>query len=497
VNHAPRSSRLVARRPLAAWFLASITVVTGTDLAFAQGTREPAETPPGSAAPSGPSAAPTAPARVPEKETTATEMPSPYAADAKPATAKKTDRARDAESIEAAEAVLAAEAPASEYVHPQTLSIYGFTDFGFNKFYTSDRSQLNTLFPSRAGTFVLGNANVFFDAQPFEDWHSLMEIRFTNLPHGVERSLASPTGDQAYDRSDTRVQDFTSPSVRNTVVLGSVIIERVQAEYSVSDALKIMGGYFFTPFGIWNVDHGTPTLISLLLPSFISDGYIPSRQLGAQAYGSFYTTNWELGYHAYVGNNRTPSQVDFRDDKSVGGRLFASSTGSALKTKFGVSGYYGHGSDITKKVVSAIPYLAKTTETVSYREWIVGADASVDAGALRLRAEGMLRRIDYEQGKHDGYDPNHYYHNGYVIAAYQLPFGGIEPYFYGEAIHWPSALGDTVLIPSVGVNVHFNPAVQLKAQYGHAFFFDFATHDKRTPSDNDVDNLAARLVVSF
>ncbi|HVU02036.1 MAG TPA: hypothetical protein VHE30_09800 [Polyangiaceae bacterium] len=395
------------------------------------------------------------------------------------------------------DALLAEASQASiEASKPQSLSIYGFTDFGFNKFYTSDKSQLNTLFPSRAGTFVLGNANLFFDAQPYEDWRSLMEIRFTNLPHGVETSLAQPGGSD-YARTNTEVQDFTSPSVRGQEVLGSVIIERIQTEYSVSDALKFTGGYFFTPWGIWNVDHGTPTLISLLLPSFIADGYLPTHTLGAQLSGSFYTGNWELGYHAYVGNNHTPSQVDFRDDKAVGGRLFASSTGSAVKTKFGVSGYWGHESDISKRVVSALPYLAETKETVSAREWMVGADASLDAGPLRLRAEGFVRRIDYEVGKRSGFTPNHYYSDGYVIAAYELPWGGIEPYTYVEAMHWPSALGDTAFIPSVGVNIHFNPAVQLKAQYGHAFFVDLVTHDGRTPSDNDVDNLAARLVVSF
>jgi len=323
-----------------------------------------------------------------------------------------------------------------------------------------------------------------------------MEIRFTNLPNGEERSLAQPTGGD-YVRDNTSLQDFTSPSVRATERLGSIIIERAQIEYSASDAFKVTSGYFFTPWGIWNVDHGTPTLISLLLPSFIADDYLPRRQLGVQASGSFYTSNWELGYHAYVGNNRTPSQVDFRDDKSFGGRLFASSTGSAVKTKLGVSGYYGHSSDITKKVVSAIPYLAETTETVSAREWMLGADASLDAGPFRLRTEGFLRRIDYEDGKRDGFTPNNYYTDAYVITAYQLPFLGMEPYFYGEIMHWPSALGDTAIIPSVGVNFHFNPAVQLKAQYGHAFFMDLALHEKRTPSDNDVDNLTARLVVSF
>jgi hypothetical protein len=378
---------------------------------------------------------------------------------------------------------------------PSKLSIYGFMDFGFNKFYTTDKSSLLTLFPSEAGTFVLGNVNLFFDAQPYDKWRSLFEVRFTNLPHGYERSLATPLGGQ-YVRDDSEISDFTSPSIRGTVIPGSIIIERAQTEYAVSDSFKLMAGYFFTPFGIWNVDHGTPTLISLLLPSFQADDYLPSHQLGVQAFGSFYTPSWEFGYHAYVANNRTPSQVDFANNKSFGGRLFASSTGSAIKTKIGVSGYYGHSLDIERKVQSYQPYVVATDVTISGTEKMVGADLSVDAGPLRLRTEGLLRRIDYEPGKRGG-NPDSWYSNGYVLAAYQLPWAGIEPFAYFEAIHFVSSLGDTVLLPSAGVNVHFNPNVQLKTQVGRALFYDYVTKESRTPSDNNVTNVAARLVVSF
>jgi hypothetical protein len=133
---------------------------------------------------------------------------------------------------------------------------------------------------------------------------------------------------------------------------------------------------------------------------------------------------------------------------------------------------------------------------VSGTEKMIGADLSIDAGPLRLRTEGLVRRVDYEPGKRGG-APDSWYSNGYVLAAYQLPWAGLEPFAYFEAIHFVSALGDTVLLPSVGVNVHFNPNVQLKTQYGRAMFYDFVTKENRTPSDNNVHNIAARLVVSF
>jgi hypothetical protein len=390
-----------------------------------------------------------------------------------------------------------AAATGEEGTQPSTLRTYGFMDFGFQKFWASEKSQLNFLFPSNASTFVLGNANVFFDATPYEGWHSLLEVRFTNLPHGVEQQFGTADGAQAYRREDTRTDDFTGGSLRNTQILGAIIIERAFAEYSVSDALKLKGGYFFTPYGIWNLDHGTPTLISLLLPAFQADQFIPNRQLGAEVYGSTYVSEWELGYHAYVGNSRTPSQVDFTDDKSFGGRVFAGSIGSAVQKKLGISGYVGTGSNIERTIVSVDPYVLESTETVAYDEWALGADASLDVGKLRLRSEAMVQRRDYASGKRGNMDPDSYRWDAYALAAYQLPWWGLEPYAYLEFMHYPSTRGDSAWIPSVGLNVHFNPAVQLKAQYARALFFDYVTESDRNPADNDAQNLAIRLVVSF
>ncbi len=459
------------------------------------------EAPPTEAPAAGPSQAdaaaeapPPEPAAPSPDPTTKPELPAPAAAPTKaqpaPAAAATPEPTGDALLAGAAETddALGTRAPAS---------LYGFFDFGFNKFYTSDRSQIGDLFPSKAGTFVLGNVNVFFDAQPWEDWRSLIEIRFTNLPHGVERGFGTPLGDQ-YQRDDTSVEDFTSPSLRGNVTLGSIVIERVQAEYGFSDAAKLMGGYFFTPFGIWNVDHGTPTLISLLLPSFISDDTIARRVLGAQLYGSAYGGSWELGYHAWLGNSRSPSQVDFDDDKAFGGRIFASSSGSALKLKLGASGYYSTYTDISKQVVSATPFEVDVQTTAHFREITGGVDLSLDAGPLRLRLEGVLQDVLYDADKVPSYDIRHSRtYDGYAIAAYQLPWLGLEPYGYFEAIRWHDSLGDTVLIPSAGLNIHFNPAVQFKAQYAHAMFFDWTGPAEDHPSYNNVDNISARLVVSF
>jgi hypothetical protein len=460
-----------------------LVAALGARVAFAQ---EPAAAPeptdpsptPDAAPPSPTTSVPAEPAKTPEPTPVRTPTPAPATA-------------------EAALPFSGPELTEVDELEPRPLTISGFVDFGFNRFFTSHKSQLNFLFPTRAATFVLGNINLFFDANPAPGWRAFVEVRFTNLPHGEEISFADPLGGQ-YERRDTRVSDYTSTSLRNDVVLGSIIIERAWAEYAFDDALKVQTGYFLTPYGIWNQDHGTPTLISLLLPAFQADQYIPNRQLGIQLYGSFYPSGWQLGYHAYVANSRGPSQVDLGNEKAFGGRLFASSLGSSVKTTVGASGYYGTERNNERRVVSVDPYRLETTELGAMREWAVAVDTAIDAGPLRVRTEGMLQRREAIDGTPRLYsEPDHHSWDGYVLAAYALPWAGLEPYAYFEAMHYPSNLGDTVLIPSAGLNVHFSPSAQLKTQYAHAMFRDFSVESDRTPSDNDVHNVSARLVVSF
>lgn len=423
-----------------------------------------------------------------------------------------TERARVAElekrleALEAAEAaraeeaelaeIMGDEAEAAELAESQMLKMYGFMDFGFQKAFFGEKSQTNTLFATDASTFVLGNLNVFLDAEPHPDWRGLIELRFTNLPHGVE-TLPDPATGSPYQRTNTEVVDYTSPSFRNRVTVGSTIIERAWMQWTGNDQFKVRSGLFLTPFGIWNVDHGTPTLISLLLPSGIADQLFPDRQLGVQVLGNAYSGDWEVGYHAYLSNGRgIGTGVDFTEEKAFGGRAYLASFGG-IKPKLGVSGYYGEAIDVEKEIVSPFPLEVNVTETVSFREWVLGADAAADVGDLRLRGEIFVRHRKYEPFKRLVYDYDGYLTSGYLLAAYRLPWAGLEPYLYGEAVHYASMFADTTILPSVGLNIHFSPRVQLKTQALYAFFMDLSVDEDRVPSDNNAATIATRLVMSF
>ncbi len=391
----------------------------------------------------------------------------------------------------------------ASYTQAQPLKIYGYADVGWQKMMAKHRSLIGQVSTTNANTFVMGNLNLFFDAQPSESWRGLAELRFTNAPHGNDLGYASAFGTD-YRRVDNSANDATSPNGRNQVVLASVVIERAWIQYSYSSALQIRTGYWLTPWGIWNIDHGTPTLISMVLPDFQTTEYFPQRQTGVQVLGSAFSGAWELGYHATLSNGRGVGMLDIDEDKAVGGRLFATHTSPEARTTVGASGYYGTFVDYTKRLEGVAPVLVETETTVEAKEWVAGADLALDSGPWRWRNEAALRSIRYTPGKRAPVSgppgagaPDQHAFSSYTLLAHRLPWGGLEPYTYLEFIHRPSPLGDSVIASSVGMNVHFTPAAQLKLQYSQVRFFDIASERLGEPSDHDFAVFVSRLVLAF
>jgi hypothetical protein len=285
--------------------------------------------------------------------------------------------------------------------------------------------------------------------------------------------------------------DVNSPSGRNWVLWGGTVIERAWLEWNDIDAFRVRAGYFLTPYGIWNVDHGTPTLISLALPDFFAGEYFPTHQTGIQLLGTIPSGAWEFGYHATVSNGRTVGQLDENDDKAFGGRLFVRFEDEA-RFAVGSSGYYGEYSESSKAITSFNPLQVEAEETVAYHEYALAGDLSLDSGPFRFRGELVMQRLEYEAGLRDAYGPgaykpDFYRYDYYALAAYQLPWAGLEPYAYFE--QRIDGLDDTTTY-SAGLNVRLNEAAQLKAQWGYLTFTDRSAPD-------DFHYLDTRFVMAF
>ncbi len=414
------------------------------------------------------------------------------------ATATRADIEQLKQRIDELEAQQAEVADSSEE-DDQRLKIYGFLDFGLKKSFPAKDPFFAALI-ERKLTFVLGNINLYIDAQPMPSWRALVEARLTTYPHGAES--VAPNGE--FQRVDNRVFDTSSPSGRNKVIWGGVVLERAQIEHTMADLFKLRVGYFLTPYGIWNVDHGTPTLISLVLPAFQVEEAMPARQLGVQAYGSTNTGNLELGYAAYVTNGRAPFLEDPTDGKAFGARATATFTGEKKSLQLGLSGYVGDTLEKRKVLqIGADSVSVDVSTKYQYNEWSVGGDVSLDYHKFRLRTEGLVHRVDHGDGPHEPIafaqpgltHPNRYEYFWYAIMAYR--WQALEPYTYTELKYVTPRDGnmDLTYLPGLGLNIHFSPYAQLKTQYVAAKFYRVG--DGSDASDHNFRLIDSRFVLSF
>ena len=405
--------------------------------------------------------------------------------------------------LEAQKATIDSSLPDVPQAHESIVRFYGFADMGLQKLSMDNDNLLRTIAPTTATTFVMGNINLYVDAQPSPDWQFFTEIRFTNLPNGAD---SVGTVGQPYSLTSTRVLDATSSSGGLTQVkYGSIVIERAYVAWQRYRTFNVRVGAILTPFGIWNVDHGSPTLISLMLPQFEAAEMFPTHQVGIELRGSQRWSFTELGYHLYVTNGRTPGEVSLSEDnKLIGGRIFATWT-RPVRLTIGASGFLARERQGERIVTSVEPLTIKDKIDVAYDERAGGVDLSLDWQRLRLRSEFTARHVNYEPykralvwGEPGLYDPDHTDWDYYVLGAYRLPWWGLEPYAYFEIYDFRTPVSDGFLTSSVGLNIHFTAAAQLKFQFADSRAFrnvDTLTLLKGPQSWNEV--VALRLVLAF
>jgi hypothetical protein len=357
------------------------------------------------------------------------------------------------------------------------IKLYGFMTMGVQRIFVK-KSSLAAMFSAGANAtdFVIGNLNTYLDVQPSREWRGLLEVRFTNAPNGD----VSFVGGQ-YTRASSVFNDPSAASPVSSILGGYTVIERAQIDWKPSDVFNLRIGYFFTPFGIWNEDHGDPTLIGVSLPLFMSyDQAFPTQQTGMEAFGNLFFSGWQFGYAATVSNGRQDlSNWAFSDNRGFGGRLFLAREQDKYNLKLGTSFFTDYVEDPTVNISvssSGIPQ-GTTSNLWKYQEWVWGIDASVDIGKTRIRAEGLVHRVVWDPNAREvnlfpngTVAPNMWAYYGYVIVAHRI--GMFEPFLYFEASHAPSTVGDLRLIPSVGVDIHLTTSVQWKNQFAYAMFLD-------------------------
>jgi len=356
------------------------------------------------------------------------------------------------------------------------LHIYGFADFTYTTFLMPRSSKWFDAYFSRYPTFAVGNVNLYLEKKVAPRWNSLIEFRLLYLPNGTE-TVSTSTGEVA--QMDTAVLDYQDKA--EVLHWGGISIERAWVEYQAHPLLTIRAGQWITPYGIWNIDHGSPVLIGIRRPFVIGLSLFPKNQTGLEAYGTHTFGDKSLTYHLTVSNGRGPvdTYLDLDYNKGIGGRLVFEAPWLD-EFRIGVSGYTGTYTRRARSYNLALNAVQTTNDvTEGYRELSLAADLKLRSGPFLLNAEAISnQRVYQDDGRPrdfqtvSGQLPDSHSYGTYVTGAVRLPWLGLMPYVQGELLRtqWPTV--PNIWVAGTGLNMRASPSVTLKVQLQRAWVPD-------------------------
>ncbi|MDJ0764105.1 MAG: hypothetical protein QNJ97_14075 [Myxococcota bacterium] len=304
--------------------------------------------------------------------------------------------------------------------------MYGFFDVNFF-YYQIEKGKMPYGIFTDSVSFSVSQLNLYFLSQMTETLSALIELRFTFLPQGHEKSFQMPIIGAEYNRIDTTVFD---PFTNDEFQLGGVAIERVHLTYAPRDWFNVLVGHYLTPFGIWNVDHGSPVRLLVRHPYFMSREIIPLHQTGIQVFGRFFpTSHLYLDYAVTLSNGRGPTEAiyDLDNNKAVGLRLKATYEKKENSLSMGGYFYYGESTDVTKSITLDNSYnLEIDVEKFEHYTEISGAFDFV------LTLFGIKLQFEYTGGivKYDTHPPVIY-----PIFYFQDVQGAIQPNYLKTGLY--------------------------------------------------------------
>lgn len=334
------------------------------------------------------------------------------------------------------------------------LNIYGFADVAYTSLQWKDETP--GLTDTRA--FAVGNLNIYLSKNLAAKARSLAEVRFTFMPNGSQNADGSFVNTTAQD-----ISNFSRPAQ-----WGGIVVERAYVEYDLLPQLTARAGHWLTPYGIWNIDHGSPAILSSGRPYIIGEQFFPEHQTGVDLFGTHYVSDVKLGGHLTVSNGRggTEAVSDLDNKLAFGGRVDAE-----LPWGVKIGGSYYRG-----RFTSLPPAAGAQPET--FLEASYAGDVQVKYGSLQLQSEVIARERHYVAGQRmtsaAGFVPDGRDFGLYVLAAYRLDrFWNVTPFGYYE-YYRPLNSPYYTKIQSItgGLNFRPTPSLVFKAQFNIADFAD-------------------------
>ncbi|HEY6876478.1 MAG TPA: hypothetical protein VI299_00615 [Polyangiales bacterium] len=360
-----------------------------------------------------------------------------------------------------------------------TFHLSGFADFSV--FVPIKPRGFPSFVLGKHTSFYVGNINLYLSKNLSESFRTMAEVRFSYLPNGgyVLRQEEFPL-------TNASSFDYVNRSVAHW---GGIIMQRVYLEWTLHRLLAVRGGQFLTPYGIWNVDHGSPTYIPVQRPYTILSNLFPERQTGFEFFGRWDASNQStIGYHLTLSNGTGPISEyrDLDDNKAFGWRLYWEYHGTPTYLRIGTSGYYGRDTATINNIIPTANSGARATQT-----YVTQSDNLALAADLLLKVGGVHFQVEWV-GRQRRYTPEGRTVHGlfgaaatrgvsadvfdwgtYGIFAYHFPWYNLSPYLtieYTDTVidFFLADASFAVLVAHAGISVNPTDTVTFKLEAGQA-----------------------------
>jgi len=395
----------------------------------------------------------------------------------------------------------------------RAFNVYGFFDLNLYVSELPDSPRKNLV--AEDLTFVVNRLNLYFSSHMTQNLSALVEVRFTFLPLGAEKSFKDELITLSpYDRIDTTIMD---PFTTERIPLGGLFIERVHLTWKPMDEFGIIAGRFLTPYGIWNVEHGSPVRIPILSPYFMIRELVPAAQTGVQIFGRFFPFDgFYLDYAVTASNNRGPAEsvYDVSDNKAFGLRLKGLYEKEDFSASLGGYVYYGTVKDISKRWSDYLPRMRIAIDELHKYEELTGTvDLLLVLFNTRLQVEFIRGMVVYSKADvrrlpiletptpTGTFQPDYLRTAIYLLLGHEIFFGfgqnymSIMPYAnfeYTQPDDTFAAFNEYNI--RGGLNFSPSPFVTLKAEIMHGILPDPMTDVEKAWS---YQTYSAQMAVSF
>lgn len=285
------------------------------------------------------------------------------------------------------------------------MDVSGYAD---SEYITSDKS-------GDYSKFRMHHLSLFFKRELSEQWRVFTELEFED---GVLLEAAS---------------DNKSLKAAN----GKLFLEVLSIEHLYSPYLNFTFGRFFTPAGIWNIDHYPPFVPTQDRPMQVRNIF-PQLTDGLQLWGAAELSSAIVSYNLYTGNGEgNTGASDGNEEKSLGARV---------KVKLPMLANLELGTSFFKD-----------EDNTDIRKRSYGADVSLQWKTLRFQSE-------YAKAGLNGLVGDYAKRGLYSQLIY-----GVQNWDFIYRYDWYDPKSDKdhdgTTINTVALNYHFTPTVVGKAEH--------------------------------